>query len=93
MIKDIRFETKGYVYCNEIIDLSGYTVAYKNGKAIYNLKHEYIGDLIKIENDNSYFLGLENDEYSDKEPIYITKKNKIMNKISKKQIFDISYRL
>jgi hypothetical protein len=93
MIKDISFETKGYVYCNEIIDLSGYTVAYKNGKAIYNLKHEYIGDLIKIENDNSYFLGLENDEYSDKEPIYITKKNKIMNKISKKQIFDISYRL
>ena len=93
MIKDMRFETKGYVDCNEIIDLSGYSVAYKNGNAIYNLKHEYIGDLIKIENDNSYFLGLENDEYSDKEPIYITKKNKIMNKISKKQIFDISYRL
>lgn len=92
-IRDITGSVKGYIYGGEIIDLCGFTSGYMQGNSVFNLLNEYIGELVKYEIDNSYGIEIENDEYQDREPIYVEEKNRIANKILKKHVIDTSYRV
>ncbi|MDB0077501.1 HNH endonuclease [Acinetobacter baumannii] len=84
---------KGYIYKNQIINLNDLTSGYIKENSVYNLLDEYIGKLITSNIKNSYTIEIENDEYEDREPIYIEEKNKIINKLLNNPVIDTSYRI
>ena len=92
-IRNLNGTLKGYIYQNQIINLDNLTTGYIQENKVYNLLDEHVGNLIKSNLENSYTIEIENDEYEDREPIYVQEKNRIINKILEKPTVDTSYRI
>ncbi|WP_199506814.1 MULTISPECIES: HNH endonuclease signature motif containing protein [unclassified Psychrobacter] len=92
-IVDFFGTAKGYIFYSEIIDLHGLTSGYFKESKVYNLLGEYIGDLVKAESEDLFTIETDSDEYEDREPIYIEKRNRIANRVFRKKIMDTSYRI
>lgn len=92
-IIDIAGQIKGYIYRNEVIDINGFTSGYVHENKVYSLLKEFIGVLTKKKNVNTYGIESEVDEYEDREPIYVTTKNRTANIIFEQYTVDTSYRI
>jgi len=90
---DSTGKIRGYIYGNQIINLENLTSGYIKENKAYNLLDEYIGEVVRSKLEGLFTIEMENDEYADREPIYIEEKNRIINKILRKKILDTSYRI
>ncbi|MDQ8941024.1 hypothetical protein [Acinetobacter soli] len=91
-ISDISGNLCGYILDFEIFDLKFNFVGLMGGNKVYNLFNEYIGNIFK--NNNSYIhIVMEEFEYPDQEPIWISPKNKKIFFFQQKILIDTSYRL
>lgn len=92
-IKNLNGFLKGYIYQDQIIDQNNFVTAYIQGEKVYTIQHEYIGDIFKTLEKNTYTIGTNEDEYEDREPIYIEEKNRQISKIIQKPTIETLYRI
>lgn len=90
-IINLKFEEKGFIYNDLILDKKNYVVGYVFNKKLYNLIGDCIGKLEKYYN-NNFIINFFFDEESF-EPIYITPYNHLLNKLLPIKFFDLSYRV
>lgn len=92
-IIDFTGKIKGYIYENQIVNVQDLTSGYIKDNKAYNLLNEYIGEVAKSKREDLFTIEVKNDEYADREPVYIEEKNRIMNKLLRKKVLDTSYRI
>lgn len=92
-IIDFSGKIKGHIYKNQIINSEDLTTGYIENNKVYNLLNEYIGEVVKSEIEGSFTIEMDDDEYMDREPIYIEEENRAMNRVLRKKIIDTSYRI
>ncbi|KOR15263.1 hypothetical protein ABW55_09565 [Acinetobacter sp. C15] len=91
-VSDIFGNLCGYILNSEIFDLKFNSVGSIDGNKVYNLFNEYIGNIFK--NNNSYIhIVMEEFEYPDQEPIWISPRNKKIFFFQQQILIDTSYRL
>lgn len=92
-VVDFTGKVKGYIYENQIINLQDLTSGYIKEDKAYNLLNEYIGEVVRSKREDLFTIEAGNDEYTDREPVYIEEKNRVINKLLGRKILDTSYRI
>lgn len=92
-IKNLSGFLKGYIYQNTIINLNDLVTAYIQGEKVYTIQNEYIGNIFKNAKENTYTIGTNEDEYEDREPIYIEEKNRLISNVINEPRIETLYRI
>lgn len=91
-VNDIFGKHSGFLMDDKFYNLEYKMVGVIKNTKVYNLFDEYIGNLFK-KNESQIHIVMENDEYPDQEPIWVSQKNQKIFFFQSSILIDTSYRL